>query len=131
MITRKEKFLFPTYSGKKVQVTATMVDKQNGEKPTLHVRFKNEIQRSVIMTKADHTLLAKVLVDVFKDVSKGKTVEEYLARIEKKGGPRIGLKDRLAIAKRAWKDTKQLKTCDKLLANENLDSTKPGIPFNP
>lgn len=107
MKTYTEKFIFPTLKKRKVFITATMVDNEDGSKPRIHVKFRNNVERMVLMTDTDYLLLDKMLSAIFTGLQNGKTIDQVLSKVVKEGGPKIPLKEKLAIAKRSWKRAKQ------------------------
>lgn len=108
MKTWKKTFLFPTAMGKKVTVQARFIDHEDDKKPEIQVLIKSQIHKNR-MKAFDYRLLTKILEDMFTYLRKGsdRDVDDYLETLDKQGGPKIPLKEKLRIGKdsfkRAWK----------------------------
>lgn len=109
-----KQFLFPTASGKKVKVAARFLDPGDGTKPTIQIYIKRQIDKTR-MKSFDYRLLSKMLEDIFTYLRKDedRDVADYLNELERHGGPKIPLREKVRVAKKmagkAWRNEDLMK----------------------
>lgn len=95
-------FWYPTMrTGKKVKVQAQFME-LDGEKPTIQVMIKSQIHKSR-MSQADYSMLNRLLADIFDYLRKHGTFEGYDEQMRLNNGPKLSLREKLAVAKASFK----------------------------
>jgi hypothetical protein len=98
----QETFWYPTIrTGKKVKVVAQFAELE-GKKPSVQVMIKSQLHKSR-MSEADYSMLYRLLADIFDHLRKFGTFEGYDEKMRLNQGPKMTLREKLAVAKASFK----------------------------
>jgi len=97
----QETFWYPTIkTGKKVKVIAQFLLWED-KKPEIKVMIKSQLHKSR-MSETDYAMLNRLLADIFDHLRKHGSMEGYDAKMRKNNGPKMSLREKLAVAKASF-----------------------------